>query len=332
MTQPDRPTIKLPIRDFAKKIICDGHLFLSGKEGRQFYLMKPGMLVDPAFIKKHAPQNTIFDFEPLVDEKVRDEFKQLFKEFRYLQFEKDLRLKALEIVTLFQKSFSGSMHFLTFAQACYESFYGFNFELATRIHETDMLLFRKSLYAGSFAVLIGLTNDFYHPMMIKDFFNLAFSLDIGLCEENYTYYVAQACNQENQNPGSGQFWLRGQKASEAEQDVFFKHPEKGYNFIKSSGVLSFPELAEISLYQHELSAGGGFPRGVPKGMVSSWESVVILSDAMVEIRDDYEFEKDVVSFVLNFKNKKITELPVGKVYKKLCHCLEHFAGQMETGT
>lgn len=332
MTAENQNLQKLPIKDLAKKVICDGHLFLSTAGGRKFYLMKPGVLLDPGFVKKHAPANSIFDFESVVHDEVKKKFKELFKELRYLQFEKDLRMKCLEIVAFFHRTYSGTEHFLSFALACHEEFCLLPFEEQLKMHETDLHLYRKALYSSAFAIIVGMSNDFYHFSMLRDFYNLTMTLDFGLCESNYSYYVAEACNEENRKPGSGQEYLVKEKASKLEVDVFLKHPERSYQFLKKLSVLSFPELAEVALYQHELADGSGFPRGVMKGQVSSWEAIVILADSLVEITDRFTFETEVVNYLLSFQNKKLSDLPVGRVYKKLCHAFNYFESMKETGT
>lgn len=312
-------TVPLPIKDFAKKIICDGHLYLSTKEGRRFYLMKPGIRIDETFIKKHATNQTVFDYTSVTNNIVTAQFNTLFRELKYLQFEKDLRLKTLDIISFFKGTFETDTHFLSFALACYNEFCVLPAEDLTRMHETDLHLFRKALYSAAFAVIIGFTNDFYHYPMIKDLYNITLGLDLGLCESNYSYFVAEACNRENQAPGSGQNWMKNEGATEFELNVFLKHPEIGHKYFQEHAELfSFPELIEISLYQHELSNGAGFPRGVPKGQVSSWEAIVILADSLVEISDEYEFESNVMTYLFSFENQKLAEIPVQRVYQKLC--------------
>lgn len=323
---------KLPIKDLAKKVICDGHLFLSTAGGRKFYLMKPGIFMDPNFIKKHAPLNSTFDFEQVSKNEVREKFQTLFKELRYLQFEKDLRNKCIEIVKYFCDVYSSDEHFLSFALACHEEFCGLSQEWQLKMHETDLHLFRKSFYSAAFAVIIAMGNDFYHFPMLKDFYNLTMTLDIGLCESNYSYHVAQACNEENRRPGLGQTYLATEKATSSEVEVFLKHPERSHKFIKTNNLLSFSELAEVALYQHELSDGKGFPRGIEKGQVSSWEAVVILADSLVEISDSFPFENNVVSYLLDFQNKKLAELPISRVYKKVCLAFTHLQSMKETGS
>jgi hypothetical protein len=331
MTNENENFIKLPIKDFAKKIICDGHLFLKIGE-RKFYLMKPGVFVDPAFLKKHGPNNPVFDFDCVISEKVKERFKKLFYELKYLQFERDIRLKCLEIVQYFHEAYSSGEHFLNFAMACHEEFCLLPLDLQMKMHETDMHLYRKALYASAFSIIVAMANDFYHYMMLRDFYNMTFSLDFGLCEESYSYYVAEACNAENRNPGSGKLYLETEKASEMEKKVFLGHPDKSYKFLKNQKILSFPELAEAILYQHELSDGKGFPRSVVKGQVSSWEAVIMFSDSLVEIVPEYKFENDVVNYLVNFRNEKLKDLPVNRVYKKLCVAFEHFNSMKETGS
>jgi hypothetical protein len=322
---------KTAVKDFAKKIICDGHVYLSIGT-RKFYIMKPGILVDQTFLKKHAVNNHVFDFESVISEEIKQNFKQLFKELKYLQFEKDLREKCGEIIFEFNRVFSSGEHFLTFAMACYEEFCQIPFELQSKIHETDMHLFRKSLYSAAFSVIVAISNDFYHYPILKDFYHLTFLLDSGVCEKDYSYFVAEACNQENKKPGSGKTYLENEKASEFEKVVFLSHPEKSYKMMKSTQLLAYPELAETLMYQHELSDGSGFPKGINKGQVSSWEAVVIFSDSLVEISAEYLFEKNVVDFILNFQNTKLNDLPVQRVYKKIRSAFSLNKKIKETGT
>ncbi len=315
----------MPIKDFAKKKVCDGHLFVPGREGRKFYVMKPGMYLDASFLKKHAKLNTVFDFIPVTDEEVVTDFLKLFKELKYLHFEKDLRMKSGEIVQRFQEVYAGGEHLLSFVLACHQEFCGVSEEYLSKMHETDLHLFRKSIYAAAIAIVIGISNDFYHYSMLKDFYNLTFALDIGLCDKDYSYFVAQACNEENKRPGSGKAWLVAQRASQSEINVFLSHPEKSHGFLKSHAhLLSYPELAEIALYQHELSSGSGFPRGIAKGQISSWEAVVMLADSFFEILDQYNFEENFLDYVAQFENEKLTSLPIGKVYRRFCKTLKYF--------
>lgn len=319
MTDAVEKIIQMPIKDFAKKIICDGHVFLRSKEGRRFYLLKPGIFIEPAFVKKFAAAQTVFEFQPVTNETVTSQFSTLFKELRYLQYEKDLREKTKEIVSFFRALYQNDEHFLSFALACYYEFNAIALPDLERMHDTDLHLFRKSLYSGAFAVIIGLCNDFYHYPMIKDFYNITLGLDIGLCDTNYSYFVAEACNKENLAPGSGRNWLTEQRGSEQELQVFLDHPARSYEFFKTNiDMLSYPELAEIVLYQHELSSGLGFPRGIPKGQVSSWEAVVVLATSMVEISADYDFERKVLNYIFDFGEDKLGHLPVQRVYKKMC--------------
>jgi HD-GYP domain-containing protein (c-di-GMP phosphodiesterase class II) len=332
MKQPRPNTIRLPVREFAKKIICDGHLFITVKEGRNFYVMKPGVFVDQAFVKKHATHNTVFDFESVINEEVKQSFILILKELKYLQFEKDMRLKAVEVLRLFEGHYSREEHFLAFALACHEVFCDLPVELQARMHETDLYLFRKALYSAAFAVIMGVSNDLYHPMLLKDLFNVTMLLDVGLCEADYSYYVSEACNHENRRPGSGQPWLKEQKATDAEIKVFLSHPERGHSLlVKHKGLMAHPELAEVVLYQHELADGTGFPRAIPKGLVSSWESVVMLADTLVEIKDEYEWERSVLTHVSELKNQKLGDLPIERVYKKFCMSMDHCKKLKETG-
>jgi hypothetical protein len=323
---------KLAIKDLAKKTICDGHLYISGKESRRFYVLQPGMIIDEDFIKKHAVLNTTFDFLPVVKPQNREGFHSLFKELKYSQFEIDQRNKCLEVLRFFHETYSEENHFLDFALAAFEEFNLIPLEDLKRMHSIDINLFRKSLYSAAFSVVVAMANDFYHYMLLRDLFNLTLSLDMGLCDSHYSYFVAKGCNQENRLPGSGLKWMRDEKASELEIKVYLGHPQKSYEFIKSKSALAYPELAEIALYQHELASGEGFPRGIKKGLISSWEAVVVLASSLVDIEESFAFETKALSYLTSFSNEKLSLLPIGKSYSKLCGVLGFLESEEETGT
>jgi hypothetical protein len=322
--------IKLHVKDLAKRKIADGHVYLSTSEGRKFYLLKPAMMLDEEFIKKHAQLNTSFDFEPVVKPELVANFTKLFKELRYLQFERDLKLQSLKILKEFHDVFSNEEHFLSFAQAAFETFNLVPHESLKKMHSLDTQLFRKSFYSAAFAVVGAISNDFYHFTMLRDFYNISFLLDYGLCETSYSYFVAQACNQENKWPGTGLAWLQSEQATKLEVDVYLGHPKKSYDYIRKSNILAFPELAEAALYQHELSSGKGFPKGIPRHFISGWEAVIIFADSLVEIADSFPFETRVIEHLLHFQNNKLKELPVSKVHSRLKDILRHFENLKET--
>ncbi len=318
---------KLLLKDLAQKKICDGHLYLSGT--RKFYLMRPGILLDPAFLKKQALTNNKYELELVISSEAKNSFREMFHHLRHLELEKDLRLKCAEVLTYFNHVHLEGEHFLSFALACYEEFCQLPFQFQVDLHETDMLLFRKALYSGAFAVITGMANNFYHYLMLKDLYNITFSLDLGLVGHGYSYFVAEACNVENQDPGKGREHLNKKGASQLEKKTFFEHPEKSYQLLRSLELLTYPELTECILYQHEISSGDGFPRGIKKGLVSSSEAVIIFADSLVKISAEYSFEKNVIKFLRTFNNQKLEELPVRRVYTKLLQTLNHVSRAKE---
>jgi hypothetical protein len=324
---------QISIKDLAKNAICPGHLYLQTSSNRKFYLMKPGTFIDFNFVKKHAALNTVFEINTVTKNETMEKFYSLFKEFVYLQFEKDLRLKAFEILKLFQKVFDSGDHFLNFVIPCHQVFLNIPTAVIEQMNETDVYLARKALYSAAFSVIISMANGIYHPLMIKDLYNLTFCLDVGICGEDYSYFVAQACNQENRKPGTGKIWLQKNHATKAEIQIFLDHSQRSYFVFEHDQIpLIHKELSQILLYQHELSNGKGFPRGISKSLVSAWESVVILADSMVEIQEEFGFENKVMSYILNFKNEKMGDLPLNKVYQRLRLNLTTINELEKTGT
>jgi hypothetical protein len=330
MKEKELATEKLLIKDLAQRKICEGHLYLLGK--RKFYIVRPGILLDPEFIKRHALNEYHYELRSVVNSEVKETFRSMFQDLRLLEYEKELRLKCAEILNYFYRVHSSGEHFLSFALACYEEFCQVPYQYQVDIHETDMLLFRKSFYSGAFSIITGMANSFHNFPLLRDFYNITFSIDIGLVGPGYSSFIAEACNVENRTPGKGRGYLVEQFATELEQDIFFQHPKRSYKLMKAMKILTFPELAECILYQHELSFGNGFPRGIRKGQVSSSEAVIIFSDSLVEICTEYNFETNVIEFLMGFKTDKLEELPVQRVYTKLIQTLKYVSELKETGS
>lgn len=307
---------KIHVKEMSKKSVCDGYLYyVSGT--KKILLLKPGSLISQSFLQKHGMAGTTFEISQLGDENIIQLFSRLFKELRYLHFEKDLQAKAQEILDHFFDTFSQDKHFFSFALSCYEEFCAQKELQSIRLNETDVNLFIKSFYSSSLSILFALSNGVFHYPMVKDIYNLSFCLDIGLCQKNYSFYVSQACNFENKFPGTGISWMKEQSASSEEIDVFFKHPVNSYKFFQENSILNFPELAQTVLYQHELANGEGFPKGINHSQISGIESILILADAMVEIKDEDHFEKGILEHIRNFENKKLNILPVKRVLNQL---------------
>jgi hypothetical protein len=311
--------INLSIEELSQKYLCDGDLYLKFPQGHRVHLLKPGLYIDENFKNKYASINAQFELGPVTSAEMVEEYRKLFYELCQEQLEKPLRKKTQEIICLFLKYSSNNSHFLNFAKACFDEFCVLKKNDLERMNETDVLLFKKSLYSAAFSVIIGLSNDYFSYNMLKDFYNVSLALDIGLCNPDYSYFVAQAVNYENRFPGKGGQWLLDNKATKKEIDIFLHHPMKSYEFFQENrNLLNFVELMEIILYQHELNDGRGFPRGVWKAQVSSWEAIVLLASSLVDIAEEYEFETNVIPFILNYRSAKLNDLPVNRVYQKLC--------------
>ena len=322
---------KIHVKEMSKKSICDGFLYyVSGS--KKILLLKPGSLISQSFLHKHAMAGTTFEITHISDENLIKHFSGLFKELKYLHFEKDLQAKAEEIVEQFFEAFSQNKHFFSFAFACYEEFCAQKEMQSVRLNETDVNLFIKSFYSASLSILFALSNGIFHYPMVKDIYNLSFCLDIGLCHKNYSFYVSQACNVENKSPGTGLTWMKNHSASLEEVEVFFNHPNNTFKFFQENSILNFPELAQTVLYQHELANGEGFPKGVNHSQISGVESILILADAMVEIKDEDHFEKGILDHFEHFESKKLMILPVKRVLNQLMKKRKNYHKLEGTGT
>jgi len=147
-------------------------------------------------------------------------------------------------------------------------------------------------------------------------------MDIGLASENFTYWVALACQEEKQQPGYGIDFLRARHASDPEVELFLSHPQIGHARIKQEweAQMAFPALINSVLHHHELADGTGFPSGISRSGMSDWESLVILADQLVDYRTT--ILKSYAHHGLReiwqaFHRRKVLNCPVGHVWRRI---------------
>ncbi len=318
-------------QSFWDQTLCSGRLLLQ-MGPRRLSLLEAGQIIDKKFLDKY--KNSELYLEPVADLNRVNEFKKMFADLKSKKFEREQREQAKLILREVIKDWSHpEAHLLTFAQASFEVLNTLPHEELYKIDSTDLRLFKKALYASAISVVIGMSNDYFEFNLLKDIYQITFVLDAGLCGPNYSYHIANAVDAESQKSGEGIKYLNQVKASEKEKELFFKHPEASHDLIESLQFnLTYPELTEIVLFQHETATGKGFPRGITKREISTWDAVCLLADGVVAMSQIEKVEKNTINYLLKISMEKQDILPIKKVLGRFKEIVRYFnSKQIEEG-
>lgn len=310
-------------QSFWDQTICSGRLFLQ-MGPKRLSLLEAGQVIDKNYLEKY--KNSDLYLESVVNEVQLTEYKNLFTQLKSKKFEKEQReIAKLIVESVLKEWHDPSAHILTFAKACFESLNFIPMSELLKIDGTDLRLFKKSLYASALSVIIGISNDYFEFNLLKDLYQITFILDFGLCESSYSYHMANAVEAESIKPGAGLEYLEQSKASTKEKELFLKHPEKSHDLIESlSFHMTYPELMEIVLYQHETISGTGFPRGITKREVSTWDAVCLYADGIVSMSALEKLETHTIDYLLDKSYEKQEALPIKKVFARFKETMSYF--------
>lgn len=310
-------------QSFWDQTLSTGRLLLQ-MGPKRLSLLEAGQVIDKKYLEKY--KNSELMLESVVDQAKLDEYKSLFKDLKSQRFEKNQRQCSKKILaSVFTEWKQPSSHILTFALACFESLNSMPQEELLKIDNTDIRLFKKALYASALSVVVAMSNDYFEFDLIKDIYQVTFVLDVGLCDVNYTYHIASAIDEESKLAGAGVVSLKKANASAKEIDLFLKHPEKSHELIESLAFnMTYPELIQIVLYQHETTQGTGFPRGVTKREISTWDAVCLYADGVVMMSSLEEIEREPLKYIMKTSFEKQDLLPIKKVFTRLKGAITYF--------
>jgi len=309
--------------NFWDQTLSPGHLFIQ-MGPKLLSLLEAGQVIDKNYLNKY--KNSKLFIESKIDSKKYEMFMELFDQLKNIKFEKPNRDHCKLIMSKIVEDWSSSdSHLLTFALACFNTFNSLPTSELSRIDNTDIRLFKKSLYSSCIAVVTAMSNDFYEFSILQDFYQITFVMDFGLCDASYSFHIANAVDAESTGAGNGLLYLEKAKASVNERNLFLGHPEKSYKLLESEHInLHYPELSSIVLYQHETTTGNGFPRGITKREVSSWDAICLYADSIVKMTAIEQLESNCMSYLISESNLKQDLLPVKRVFMKLKNMFHYF--------
>lgn len=309
--------------NFWSQKICDGNLYL--KMGpKSIRLFEAGQVLDQELLSKY--KNSSLFVDKIINQDLYDKYIFLFNELKTKKFEKDQRSVSKRILsTVFQDWMGEGSHPLTFAKAAFDSLNFLPYGDLLKFDTADSRLFKKALYSGAILVVSAMSNEFFEFNLIKDLYQVTFCFDIGLCDKNYSYHLAFAVDSEALIAGGGLDYLNKAHASIEEKKLFLSHPQKSFELLDSLKVyFTYPELIEVSLYQHETATGSGFPRGITKREVSTWDAVCLFADGIVSVSKLEELEKNIKLFILLHGETKQDLTPTKRVFFKFKEAMSYF--------
>ncbi len=215
----------------------------------------------------------------------------------------------------------GQLSLLDWSVACHRMFKP-DAGLVGEYAERHVVLQRRGLHVSALAVLFGLACGYDDPGFLRELHQMAWLLDLGLLDDDFTYRSAAACEKERMRPGSGAASLKAAGASEAELRSFLEHPVRGHARATAEWGprLSHPALLACILRHHELADGSGFPEGLALSGLADWEALMGVADHLVGYREE-ELESYAHRGFLELWGPRADKLPPGLPARRVRECV-----------
>lgn len=298
-------------------------------------LKRAGEFLEEAWIEKTRHNSGLF-WLPLVHlkrvEQLVSQWESLLEKDDPQEFEVSLTRLSDEIRAGLHSE--GGLSLMDWAYACHKIFKP-DENLQLEMLNQHLALHRRAFYVSSLSVLFGLACGYTDPNFLKELYETAWLLDIGLLHPDFSYWISLACQVEKIRPGSGIEYLNCKQASKGEKELFLNHPELGYKKALELKANKYknPLLLNSVLHHHELADGRGFPQGINQSLMSDWEAILVMADQLVDYRE--EVLENYATFSmrdiwLSFKQLPQRNLPIQRVVKTIAKwSREHNLGTVE---
>lgn len=293
--------------------ICQGFVYLNVST-RRILLCHPGTWIDTKLSQKLEQFPHKIDYESVVDETLKENFKNLINAHQKMEFETDLAVSKDKILQLFNSTIERQEEFLHWSIACFECFNKVDTVTLNTLHETDLKLLRKAHFSSALAIWISLGNGLYDPRFLEDIYQLTFLQDSGLIDPAYSYYITLALDQELMQPGQGLSFLYHLQAGSEEISLYKNHPLASLHFIKNLNILNNNELVRTVLFGHELKEGEGFPFALSGSVLAVWEKILILADQLVKYNSNFKY--DLMREITDLRTVRLSFLPIEKILQR----------------
>lgn len=311
--------------ELASWTLAPGDIFFHNEKlGRVIRLKRAGDLLEQSWIEKMR-YGSLLKWQPRVDVK---RIEVLLGHWESWSAEEDPtnRERCQERFTEALRAglhSEGGLSLMDWAFACHRLFAP-DVAMQDTMLTKHVVLHRRGLYVSALSVLFALACGYSEPQLLREIYKVAWLLDAGLMRDEFTHWIALACQVEKAKPGSGIEFLKVKQATQLEQQLYLQHPQLGYDSARAllERGMSYPSLLNAILRHHELSDGKGFPGHLPGAALSDWEALIILADQLVDYRESV-IEKYAAHGLrevwAEFRRLPVRNLPVERVRRKVAH-------------
>lgn len=275
-------------KELASWKLAPGDIFLQLKNGRVMRLKRAGDLLDQPFVEKFGNKGGLLYLNRVHLKRVGD-IAAYWEHIQDLNDPEQLASALDSFCDVVRAGLhsEGGLNLIDWSFACYQMFRVPD-QIQSGLLETHQVLHYRALYISALSVLFAFGCGYRDPTFIRELYQTAWLMDGGFVSPNFTYWTALACQVEKETPGAGLEFLKSNKASEKEQQLFVQHPELGHQLAVDNFGKQFkhPALFDIISRHHELADGRGFPAGLTISVLSDWEAILILADQLIDYREE----------------------------------------------
>lgn len=286
----------LPGDVLARWKIAPGDVYLKTESGRSLRLKRAGDFLEESWKAKFVTSPNLL-WTPAIDLKRVQELVQLYRAWAQALDPDEILQKRESFIVALRAGLrpEGGLSLLDLAFVCYTLF-PVDASLIAEYQAKHVVLYRRGLLVSALAVLMAVALGYEEPTFLRDVYHTGWLLDLGLSSDEFSYWVALACQAEKHRPGAGDQLLKDRNASDQELRLFLEHPRFGFDRARTlvEKKFAFPELLTSILHHHEKSDGTGFPEGMTFSVLADWETLMVLADSMVDYREEM-LEEDLRS-------------------------------------
>jgi hypothetical protein len=328
--------------DLLKYSVSPGFIFyLSNDTKKPFLLLNPGDVVEREFIDKYQAKGMrSFYILKIVKNENVNELMKLFEAIKLATFdgEKDkARSKILNHVSEVYWLGSKEGAVLDLVIALNRVFYRLDQATMDQIKNISQLAYVRSLIMGTIGVITALCDDVNDFEILSDIYHACILLDYGMMDNDFSYSLGQAIEEERIHPGQGLTFIEKNALNKNDVLKFQKHPIISYKKIKVDCNKAFYHQHSMRLinFHHELNDGTGFPAGLIGGELRTIQSIPIFVDHLVPNSLIKFREKDGLGWLKKLFEKNIKDiessLPIKRLVKKVLLRMEPKNEMEQTG-
>ena len=327
MTKPAEKTIhsfqnltlkEVSIEEVLAMNLARGDIFVKTSNDNIFRLKRAGDYLEDDWKEKIKKASSLFES---TSSKIDQRASLNFRLKKWMEVE-DPEVFEIELKNLLKEIQTQIQSHASLFDLCLSFFETFkpNLKIIQHFQDRHVILYRRAHIVATLSSVFALSCGYHDPRFIKDLYQVAWVIDYGLVSEDFSYWVALACQAERKKAGAGLEFLQSKNASPSEIQLFNTHPL--LSFEKSSELLQlqFPEMLSSVVRHHEKKDGSGFPHSIPYSFISDWEAILVFADQFADFEEDElekQFKLPVRDLWKNVQSYPLELLPIARVIGKI---------------